>query len=67
MKPGDIVPVTGFPYRDGRPAMAWLRMGKADGTEFPIPGFKKLLLTEFLQHHGKEISPDDSFDSLTPL
>ena len=59
VKPGDEVTVTGFPYKDGRPAMSWLRMVKADGTELPLPAFKKLLLGEFLQNHGNELSSED--------
>lgn len=58
VKPGDEVTVTGFPYRDGSPAMSWMRMVKVDGTELPLPAFKKRMLGEFLQNHGVELPPE---------
>jgi hypothetical protein len=59
VKPGDEVTVTGFPYKGGERVMSWMRLVKADGTEAPFPPFKKLLLGEYLQNHGDELSREE--------
>ena len=59
LKPGDEITLTCFPCKDGRSCGTWMRIVKADGTELPLPGFKKRILAEFLQHHGLELSDEE--------
>jgi hypothetical protein len=36
-----------------------MRIVKADGTELPMPPFKKRMLGEFLQLHGNELPGEE--------
>ena len=61
LKPGDEVKVFGFPYRDGRPNMTWMRIIGPDGKMLPMPpGAKNDKLARYLTTYGKEqLSPED--------
>ena len=59
LKAGDEAEVTVYPNKDGRPGASWVRILKSDGTELPLPDFKKRFLGEYLQLHGKELSKEE--------
>ena len=59
LKTGDEVEATVYANRDGRPGGSWVRILKTDGTELPLPPFKKRFLAEYLQLHGNELSNEE--------
>ena len=60
LKAGDEVKAYGFPYRDGKPIMTWMRIVKADGKILPISGAKNDKLERYLETYGKnQLSPED--------
>lgn len=59
LKAGDEAEVTVYANKDGRPGASWVRILKSDGTELPLPGFKKRFLAEYLQLHGLELSSEE--------
>jgi hypothetical protein len=59
LKPGDEVRMAVYACRDGRPCGSWMRIVKSDGTELPLPPFKKRMLGEYLQLHGNELSDEE--------
>jgi hypothetical protein len=59
LKAGDQVRMAVYACRDGRPCGSWMRIVKADGTELPLPPFKKRMLGEYLQLHGSELSDEE--------
>lgn len=59
LQAGDEVEVTVYPNKDGRPGASWIRILKADGTELPLPPFKKRFLAEYLQLHADELTDEE--------
>jgi hypothetical protein len=59
LKAGEEVEVTAYVNKDGRPGGSWVRILKPDGSELPLPGFKKRFLAEYLQLHGLELSSEE--------
>ena len=60
LKTGEEVTVYGFPYRDGKANMTWMRIVKADGKLLPISGAKNDKLARYLGTYGKEqLSSED--------
>ena len=60
LKTGEEVTAWGFPYRDGKPNMTWMRIVKADGKSLPISGAKNDKLARYLGTYGKaQLSSED--------
>lgn len=60
LKAGDEITVYGFPYRDGKPNMTWMRIITSDGKMLGISGAKNDKLARYLATYGKtQLSPED--------
>src|SRR5262249_32615930 len=44
VKVGETITVYGFAVKGGGNGMTWMRIVKADGSELPLPGAKKVIL-----------------------
>ena len=54
LKAGEEITVYGFPYRDGKPNMTWMRIVNSQGKLLPISGAKNDKLGRYLGTYGKE-------------
>ena len=57
LEPGDEITITGFPYKDGRKILFWLRIIGPDGEEMPSADGIQGRLDRFLATH-----PDQKLD-----
>ena len=57
LQPGEEITLTGFPYKDGRKILFWLRILRANGEELPSADGLQGRLDRFLATH-----PDQKLD-----
>jgi len=57
LEPGEEITITGFPYKDGRNILFWLRILQANGEELPTADGLQGRLDRFLATH-----PDQKLD-----
>jgi hypothetical protein len=51
LEPGEEITITGFPYKDGRKILFWLRILRANGEELPTADGLQGRLDRFLATH----------------
>jgi len=57
LQPGEEITITGFPYKDGRKILFWLRILRSNGEELPTADGLQGRLDRFLATH-----PDQKLD-----
>ena len=57
LQPGEEITITGFPYKDGRKILFWLRILRSSGEELPTADGLQGRLDRFLATH-----PDQKLD-----
>jgi len=57
LQPGEEITITGFPYKDGRKILFWLRILRADGEELPSADGLQGRLDRFLATHPDQKLP----------
>lgn len=57
LEPGDEITITGFPYKDGRKILFWLRIIGPDGAEMPSADGLQGRLDRFLATHPDQKLP----------
>ena len=60
LEPGDEITITGFPYKDGRKILFWLRIIGPDGAEMPSADGIQGRLDRFLATHPDQKLPSPS-------